>query len=351
MDGSGVVPLAAFDPGRTDNHNTRRARNVRGRNPAVLQAGVHASKTIEDANLRADAFQLQRDRAVVLANHTQDALRDIQEGLARAAASGTMAPAFAYVPLPDPFAAELLKRDAIIESWSAAFRDLVSVRERESAKSRAVLSTLFEDVRRAERDARASERKAAALALDLSSSHEVSNLDAAKIRDLGAKLVAAERFAQEQRILRREAQHSARASNDAREKAEARLASLLQSREAGQSRPSTTIAGRTGQLVHPLRPATVLPGQHRAGADGVYLAPATRQLLRAGNDSGSSDDERAAGASSPATSLASSARRRNDSSSPTPGGGNSPATSRQRRGSPSSDFTSSRAGSGPSSVT
>ena len=92
MDGSGVVPLAAFDPGRTDNHNTRHAKNTLGRNPAVLQAGVHASKTIEDANLRADAFQLQRDRAVVLANHTQDALRDIQEGLARAAASGTSAP-------------------------------------------------------------------------------------------------------------------------------------------------------------------------------------------------------------------------------------------------------------------
>ena len=209
-------------------------------------------------------------------------------------------------------------------------------------------------MRRAERDARASERKAAALALDLSSSHEVANLGAAKIRDLGAKLVIAERYAQEQRILRREAQHSARASNDAREKAEARLANLLAHpplREAGQTRSSTIPVGRIGQLVHPFCPAPVLSGQHRAGADGVYLGNITQQLLRAGNDSGSSDDERASGASSPATSLASSARRRNDSSSPTPGGGNSPATSRQRCGSPSSDFAHARAGPGPSPAT
>ena len=333
------------------------SRRGRGRTNNVLQAGVAASTAIVDANVRAALLESDRDRILIESHHARDALRELQEATARAAAAGTPAGMFAFIsPPPDPFTSELLKRDALVEHWSLAFHEMSIARDRESADAREFADAM----RRATRRARDAEDRAASLADELISAQ----------RDLAAARNSAEQVAKDLRHARRDlaardahAQHEHRRQRPAitvppaaRAQAEASLARhRLRNLEAGQDHTSPSAAdllsrlGALGPLKPPIPTAPVLSHSPRHRTNDTYLSNEDRARLlqqAATGDSDSSDGEPGAGRGSSTGSHISSAKRR-DSRATHSSDGSSPASSRRRRASPAADFETPGSARGP----
>ena len=336
--------LTALTFGRDDGLS----RRSRGRQRNVLQAGVTASTAIVDANARAALFETDRNLALVDAHHARAALHGLQSAAARAAAAGSTAGAFTFVaPPPDPFTAELLKKDALIERWSLAFHDLSLARDRDSADTRDLL-------RRADHHTRDAEARAALLAVELSATQ----------RDLAASRAGAELLAKELRQARRDL--AARGSHDQRDtrraagpalseraKAAARLARFQQENLQATQRLTIPSAADLLNALGPLPPqipAASAPGHPpRLGANNTYLSDEHRTLLlqkHSDSDSDSPGEEPGSGHGSPAASHTSSAKRR-DSCVAHSSDGNNPVSSRRRHDSPAADFEDSGSARGP----
>ena len=334
--------LTALTFGRDDGLS----RRSRGRQRNVLQAGVTASTAIVDANARAALFETDRNLALVDAHHARAALHGLQSAAARAA--GSTAGAFTFVaPPPDPFTAELLKKDALIERWSLAFHDLSIARDRDFADTR-------DQLRRADRHTRDAEARAGLLAVELSATQ----------RDLAASRAGAELLAKELRQARRDLaargshdQHDTRRAAGAalsdRAKAAARLARFQQENlkaTQGLTIPSAAdLLNALGPLP-PQIPAASAPGHPpRLGANNTYLSDEHRTLLLQkppDSDSDSPGEEPSTGHGSPAASHTSSVKRR-DSCAAHSSDGSSPVSSRRRHDSPAADFEDSGSARGP----
>ena len=342
---SATVPLTIHAPGRGDNTTPRRAgANARGRSSAVLQAGVAAGITVADANDRAEFYKAERDKALLQANHAYDALRDVQQATTRAAAVGVASGSCTFIPPPpDPYAAELLKRDTLIESWSRAFHDMVISRDRD-------ISDIRSELHRAVNRANDLADTLIAAQRDLNTARIVARQTAEKITVERAKLRIAEQTARDQRDKRRLAEALAVEHNTARAQAETRLTMLqLEHGETGHARTRhrpTAATGTPGKTTSaPIPAPSVFCSSSRTDSEASSLDDVSRRrLLCVAYRQESPDDGSGGEPGSPSGSYSSSARR-GEGRIPYSPEGSSPPNNRQRRESPADDFASGCAGS------
>ena len=100
----------------------RRQRSSRGNSSVVLERGVAAAQAIKEANDRTERFQLELDRTRAQLGRATDAVREHELYIRERGLASERSTSFALPP--DPGTAELLKRDALIISWSSAYRTI-----------------------------------------------------------------------------------------------------------------------------------------------------------------------------------------------------------------------------------
>jgi hypothetical protein len=125
-----LQPLTAHEPGR---QNPRRTRKHPGRSADTAHEPA-ACFSAKDAVARADRYLRERDAVILEHRHLLDTVNDIKGVAERFSTGGGADAGFTYAPPPDPFTAELLKRDALITQWSLAYRDAVVLHNTERAK-------------------------------------------------------------------------------------------------------------------------------------------------------------------------------------------------------------------------
>lgn len=126
MSGSPVpgsaIPLISHD--RSDEElPVRRHRATRGFSSATLERGVSAAQAITEANEKVERFQHELDRTRAQLGRATDAVREHERYIQARGLASERSTSFALPP--DPGTAELLKRDALIISWSSAYRTAI----------------------------------------------------------------------------------------------------------------------------------------------------------------------------------------------------------------------------------
>lgn len=98
----------------------RRHRASRGHTSATLERGISAAQAIAEANEKTERFQRELDRTRAQLGRATDAAREHEFFIKARGLASERSTSFALPP--DPGTAELLKRDALIISWSSAYR-------------------------------------------------------------------------------------------------------------------------------------------------------------------------------------------------------------------------------------
>ena len=143
-DGDALSAISAISSDRSEPDSSTKSR--RGLSRSALEAGQSATDAINAARAQTERYKTELDEQRVRCGQASDALRDLQEHVqARGAASPLP---YAFTMPPDPLTAEILKRDAVIASWSGAYRTVAeaAARDREdAARERAKLLATIAD--------------------------------------------------------------------------------------------------------------------------------------------------------------------------------------------------------------
>ena len=143
-DGDALSAISVVSSNRSEPDSPRKPR--RGLSRSALEAGQSATDAINAARAQTERYKTELDEQRVRCGQASDALRDLQEHVqARGAASPLP---YAFTMPPDPLTAEILKRDAVIASWSGAYRTVAeaAARDREdAARERAKLLATIAD--------------------------------------------------------------------------------------------------------------------------------------------------------------------------------------------------------------
>ena len=124
-----------------------RYRRRRGHDTSVLERGALASEAIQRAEELTAAYRRELDSMRVRLGRSEDCLKDL---LGRKSGQPTTLPL--NLP-PDVFAAELLKRDALVNKWSESYQRLVDASAVERTERKAERARFEADIQRLERRA------------------------------------------------------------------------------------------------------------------------------------------------------------------------------------------------------
>lgn len=169
-----------------------RQRTSRGLSSSTLERGISASQAIKEANDKTERFQLELDRTRAQLGRATDAVREHELYIKARGLASEQSTSFALPP--DPGTAELLKRDALIISWSSAYRTVAESAARARTDHEAEKARLLAVIAQHEQTIKAAAVAAGARSgrrTDLGSS-AARAVEAAKLENesLSARLVA-----------------------------------------------------------------------------------------------------------------------------------------------------------------
>jgi hypothetical protein len=141
------MSAASTIPVINSSRDEHRSRGRRGVNHDVLERGVAALDAIHAANERTAAYKHELDNVRVALGRAEDHIKDL---LRVTPDADRLAPA--DLP-PSVFAAELLKRDAMVNKWTDAYYKLVEAAALERAERKSERSRLEAEIQRLERRA------------------------------------------------------------------------------------------------------------------------------------------------------------------------------------------------------
>ena len=144
-----AIPIIAHD--RADEepvgrrHRTGASRGLTG---STIERGVSAAQAIKEANDKTERFQHELDRTRAQLGRATDAVREHELYIKARGLASEQSTSFALPP--DPGTAELLKRDALIISWSSAYRTVAESAARAHADHEAEKARLLAVITRQE---------------------------------------------------------------------------------------------------------------------------------------------------------------------------------------------------------
>ena len=141
LSSTSTIPIV--QSGRGEDRNRRR----RGHDTSVLERGALACEAIQRAEELTASYRQELDSTRVRLGRSEDFVKEL---LARKTGESTAIPP--NLP-PDIFAAELLKRDALVNKWSESYQRLVDASAAERTERKAERARLEADIRRLERRA------------------------------------------------------------------------------------------------------------------------------------------------------------------------------------------------------